>query len=104
MGSLPQGLFYGVIVKPGGKPTVFAPPPEPWALHLSQAALPPSAKEGTRTALKVQLGPNEEPVILCTLTAGRLDTIALDQFITQYAEFVIEGPSPVSPRARSIHI
>lgn len=75
--------FYGAIVKPG-RPVPFVPPAqEDWNLHLSQAALPPTVKAGTRVALAISHGDGEEPIILCTLTAGQCDTANLDIFLSQ---------------------
>jgi FK506-binding nuclear protein len=86
-------MFYGAVVKPG-KPTVFVPPPEEHALHLSQAALAASVKDGTRVSLLAKVG-TEDPIIICTLCAGRSDTVALDQFFSEYTELTVEGKTEV---------
>lgn len=64
-------------------------------LHLSQACLPHDAPEGTRASLLVRFEEGEEPAVLCTLCAGRLDTVALDQFVTHYAEFTVAGNATI---------
>lgn len=87
-------MFYRAVVAPK-KPAVFVPPPEEHMLHLSQAALPHDVKEGTRASLLVRFDPNEEPAVLCTLCAGRLDTVALDQFFSHYCEFSVAGNATI---------
>jgi hypothetical protein len=52
------------------------PHQEGWALHLSQASLPASAKEKSRVSLLIKVD-GEEPVVLCTLCAGVSDTVLL---------------------------
>ncbi|KAG2490536.1 hypothetical protein HYH03_010930 [Edaphochlamys debaryana] len=86
--------FWGAVVKPG-KPHAFVPPPEDWNLHLSQAALEPSVPEGKRVALAVKPDPQDDPIIVATLTAGRTDTAVLDMFFSQYAEFSVMGDYPL---------
>jgi hypothetical protein len=84
-------MFYGAVVK-GGKPTVCVPHSDGYALHLSQATLPASVRTGTRVSLVIKVG-TDEPVTLCTLTAGTSDTILLDQFLTEYTEFSLQPPT-----------
>lgn len=86
-------MFYGAVVKPD-KGTVYVPPPEEYILHLSQAALPATVKEGTRASVLVQIA-DEDPIVVCTLCAGRLDTVPLDQYISEYAEFTVSGKAEV---------
>jgi hypothetical protein len=43
----------------------------------------------------VQPGGGEEPVVLCTLCAGGLDTVPLDQFFSHYTEFTVKGGAPI---------
>lgn len=86
-------MFYSGVVAPG-KPAVYVPPPSEHMLHLSQAALPHDAPVGTRVSLLVRLG-DEPPAVLCTLCAGRQDTIPLDQFLSGYAEFTVAGNATV---------
>jgi hypothetical protein len=88
-------MFYKAVVKPGGKPAVFVPPPEEHMLHLSQAALPHDVPPGTRASLMVTPGRDEEAVVLCTLCAGGLDTVPLDQFFSHYTEFTVAGGAPI---------
>ena len=97
--------FYGAVVKPG-KPAPFVPPPEEWALHLSQASLPASVKEGKRVSLLVKDQEGHQ-FILCTLKAGTTDSVPLDLFFNEYAEvreglLVREGQALLGspPRAR----
>lgn len=66
-------------------------------LHLSQASLDVSVPEGRRVSLLARLsggdedgGKSEQPVVLCTLTAGRTDNMPLDLFFSQYAEFTVK--------------
>lgn len=66
-------------------------------LHLSQASLDVTVPEGRRVSLLVRLsggdedgGKSEQPVVLCTLTAGRTDNMPLDLFFSQYAEFTVK--------------
>jgi len=47
-----------------------------------------------RVCLLVKL-PDEQPTVLATLTAGVTDTVLLDQFLTEYAELLVQGPCPV---------
>lgn len=61
----------------------------------AQAALAHDVPEGTRASLLVRFDPEEEPALLCTLTAGRLDTVALDQFLAHYAEFTVAGGAAI---------
>lgn len=77
--------FWGTVVKPG-KSTAYVPPPEDWSLHLSQVAIAPTVPEGQRVALVATTDPNDEPLILCTLTAGRVDTAPLDLFFSQVCD------------------
>lgn len=86
--------FFGLVVKAGSKPAVFVPPPEAWNLHLSQASLPATVKEGTRVSVKCKYGSGDESgeeVIICTLAAGKLDSVSLDLFFDRYAEFTLVG-------------
>jgi FK506-binding nuclear protein len=85
--------FYGAVVK-AGKPTPFVPPPEDWALHLSQASLPASVKEGKRVSLLVKDQEGHE-YIICTLKAGTTDSVPLDLFFSEYAEFSVHGDADV---------
>jgi hypothetical protein len=87
-------MFYSATVAPN-KPAVYVPPPEEHMLHLSQACLAHDVREGTRVSLLARVGPGEEPALLCTLTAGRLDTVALDQFFAHYVEFTVAGNATV---------
>jgi hypothetical protein len=87
-------MFYRAAVAPG-KPAVFVPPPEEHMLHLSQAALPHDVPEGTRVSLMVRHGDDDVPALLCTLCAGRLDTVALDQFFSHYCEFTVAGNATI---------
>lgn len=87
-------MFYRAAVKPG-RPAPFVPPPEEHMLHLSQAALAHDVPEGTRASLLVKTGPEEAPALLCTLCAGRLDTVCLDQFFSHYAEFSVAGGATI---------
>jgi hypothetical protein len=68
-------MFYGGVINPG-KPVPLVPHPEGWALHLSQASLPASVKEKSRVSLLIKVQ-GEEPVVLCTLSAGVSDTVLL---------------------------
>lgn len=86
-------MFYGKIVK-AGKPQPLVPHPDGYSLHLSQASLSASAKEGTRVSLLIKVG-DEEPVVLCTLRAGAQDTVLLDQFLSEYAELSVEGKDSI---------
>ena len=79
-------MFYGATVAPG-KATAFVPPPDDWNLHLSQAALPADATS-QRVSLLAKLR-EEEPVVLCTLTAAA-PTAALDLFFDEYVEFSVK--------------
>ncbi len=84
--------FWGAVVKATGKPAVFVPPAEGWLLHLSTAALPATVPEGKRVSLQLKDGAEDpHPIVLATLTAGRLDTVALDLFLDRYAEFSLVG-------------
>lgn len=87
-------MFYGAVIAPG-KSTAYVPPPEDWNLHLSQAALPVDAKDGSRVSLSAKMR-DEEPVIIATLTAGRLDSVPLDLFFEEYVEFSVQvgGAAP----------
>lgn len=81
-------MFYGAVIAPG-KPTAYVPPPEDWNLHLSQAALSADVPDGTRVSLLAKLR-EEEPVIIATLTAGKLDSVPLDLFFEEYVEFSVQ--------------
>lgn len=85
--------FYGAIVKPG-KSVPYVPPPEEWGLHLSQAALPATTKEGKRVSLMVKDQSGSE-YIMCTLKAGSQDSVPLDLFFHTYAEFRVVGDAEV---------
>jgi hypothetical protein len=67
--------FFGCVVKQG-RATPFVPPPDDWQLHLSAAALPATVPEGKRVSLLAK-HKDEQPVIIATLRAGTLDTVAL---------------------------
>lgn len=49
----------------------------------SQAALEPTVKEGVRVSVAVKSDEKDDPIIVCTLTAGRQDTVLLDMFFSQ---------------------
>ncbi|KAF8059209.1 FKBP53 [Scenedesmus sp. PABB004] len=83
-------MFFGAVVRPGGKPTPLVPHSDGYALHLSQAAIHASAPEGARVSLLVRCG-EEEPLVLATLRAGVTDTVLLDQFLAEYAEVSVAG-------------
>ncbi|MEW5319409.1 MAG: hypothetical protein WDW38_010563 [Sanguina aurantia] len=84
-----MSTFYGAIIKPG-KPTAFVPPPDmSMHLHLSQATLSASVPEGKRVSLMLKM--EEQEIIIATLTAGRLDSVNLDLFLGEYAEFSVTG-------------
>lgn len=73
--------FWGGIARPS-RTCPFVPPPDGYSLHLSQASLPPSTKEGTRVALLARIE-EEQEVILATLCAGRQDSVSLDLFFAE---------------------
>ena len=87
--------FYGAIVKPG-KALPFVPPPDNWNLHLSQAALLASVPEGHRVSLCVR-HQDEAPIVVCTLVAGRLDSVLLDLYFSRYSEFTGELAGSSTP-------
>lgn len=64
-------------------------------LHLSQACLAHDVPEGKRASLLVRFDENEEPAVLCTLCAGRQDTVPLDQFFSHYCEFSVAGGATI---------
>lgn len=84
--------FVGIVVKPG-KAGVFVPPPENWNLHLSQASLPATVKENTRVSVLAKANSEDDGVIICTLNAGKADSVPLDLFFDHYAEFTLLGAS-----------
>eukprot|EP00878_Enallax_costatus_P035408 GHUV01039466.1.p1 GENE.GHUV01039466.1~~GHUV01039466.1.p1 ORF type:complete len:134 (-),score=23.41 GHUV01039466.1:314-715(-) len=86
-------MFYGKVVK-AGKPLPLVPHPDGYSLHLSQASLSASVKEGSRSSLLIKLA-DEEPVVLCTLRAGAQDTVLLDQFLDEYAELSVDGKDSI---------
>ena len=67
--------FFGCVVKQG-RATPFVPPPDDWQLHLSAAALPATVAEGKRVSVLAK-HKDEEPLVIATLRAGTLDTVAL---------------------------
>jgi hypothetical protein len=87
-------MFYSAIVRPG-KAAAYVPPPEEHMLHLSQACLAHDVPEGTRVSLLVKSDRGEEAALLCTLCAGRQDTVPLDQYLAHYAEFSVAGGAAV---------
>jgi hypothetical protein len=76
-------VFFGTVVRPGGKPTPLVPHADGFVLHLSQAALAADAAPAARASLLVHVGGEREPVVLCTLCAGSQDTVPLDQFVSE---------------------
>jgi FK506-binding nuclear protein len=82
--------FWGLVVKPG-KESPYVPPPENWTLHLSQASLPATTKENTRVSILAKLNSEDPGVIICTLNAGKTDSVPLDLFFDRYVEFKVLG-------------
>jgi hypothetical protein len=63
--------FWSCVLKPGGKPQPYVPPPEGLVLHLSQAALPATVQEGQRVSVVLRQGSDDaDGVVVCTLRAG----------------------------------
>ncbi|PRW20488.1 peptidyl-prolyl cis-trans isomerase FKBP53 [Chlorella sorokiniana] len=86
--------FWGCEVKPG-KATPFVPPPEASKLHLSQACLSTKAKPGSKAALKVKVGDEGQPLLVCSLREGATESVPLDLIFDQYTEFSVEGAAPI---------
>ncbi|QDZ20019.1 FKBP-type peptidyl-prolyl cis-trans isomerase [Chloropicon primus] len=88
--------FYGVIVKPGRK-TVFEPNKERSnKLHLSNATLGSSAREGERVRLKCRRADEgRNDIFLCSLIAGRNESCALDVIFDEYVEISVDGETEV---------
>jgi FK506-binding nuclear protein len=108
--------FWGMVVKPGAKPTPFVPPPDGAVLHLSSATLGGKMKDGARVALRVKVGGEEEEtsVLIASFrcaaaepprsdcgspflprSVGSSESLQLDLVFTSYAEFSVEGDAEV---------
>ena len=96
-------MFYHEVVAPG-KPVPFVPPPQDVMLHLSQACLAHDAPEGARVSLLARLDADEQPAVVCTLTAGRQDNAPLDLFLSHYAEFSVAGRGGANGQPPAVHL
>ncbi|KAF5842674.1 hypothetical protein DUNSADRAFT_5750 [Dunaliella salina] len=88
-----MAMFFGQVACPG-RATPFVPggSPNDSILHLSQASVLATVKEGKRASLMAKFGSSDaEPVCLATLTAGRQDSVPLDIFLDRYTEFSVLG-------------
>ena len=74
-------MFFSRVLSPGKKISVM-PHADGFPLHLSQASIPADVAAGTRVS--VLIGSDRlQQVVLCTLCAGRQDSVMLDQFLTE---------------------
>uniref|UniRef100_A0A6U9R7N6 peptidylprolyl isomerase n=1 Tax=Picocystis salinarum TaxID=88271 RepID=A0A6U9R7N6_9CHLO len=80
-------------VKPG-RAAPYVPPPEGQALHLVRATLDPSAADGARCVLRVQMD-GGTALLVASLRAGVHESVALDLLLEEYAEFTITGDASV---------
>lgn len=86
-------MLWGMEVKPG-RAAPYVPPPEGQALHLVRATLDPSAADGAKCVLRVQMD-GGTALVVASFRAGVHESVALDLLLEEYAEFTITGDASV---------